>query len=388
MPSKSKVKKTAKRIRKNKTMLKVIVAFLLIIAISIAIIYFAFPDTYRKYRDLLFGKNVAPDYSAAVGQVTLQEGDLSVHYLQLGNKNCGDSVLIKNGDIEVLIDAGSKSDSIETISAYIDTYCSDGVLEYVIVTHAHEDHIACLGGTANAEYRTIFDRYVVETIIDFPLTNSTSQLYNRYVAERDAEVAQGAKHYTALQCWNNEGGAKRNYDLGDGVSLNILYNYYYEHTTSNENDYSVCCMITDGDKNFLFTGDLEKKGEEYLVQYNNLPQVTAFKAGHHGSETASNDVLIDVIKPQIVCITTVMGTLEYSKDIAKIFPAKRVCRSFEKYTNNIYVTSMYDSATDTYGMYNGNIVLVSNADGVKVVCSNHSKKLNESPWYQANRQAA
>ncbi len=385
--SKKKVKKSLKKISKNKTLLSIIIAILLIIAITIMVVYFAFPDTYSKYRDMLFG-GVAGDYSASVGKVELAESDLSIHYLQLGNEYCGDSALIKNGNIEVLIDAGSRTNSIETISAYIDSYCTDGVLEYVIVTHADEDHIACFGGTTGAEYRTIFDRYVVEVIIDFPLTNATTQLYQRYVAERDAEVTLGAKHYTALQCWNNEGDAKRNIDLGDGVSLNILYNYYYEHTTSNENNYSVCCMVTDGDKNFLFTGDLESKGEEYLVQYNNLPKVTAFKAGHHGSETSNNDVLIDVIKPEIVCINTVMGTLKYSKDITKIFPAQRVCRTFEKYTNNIYVTSMYDSATDTYGMYNGNIVLVSNTDGVRVVCSNHTKKLNESTWYQANRQAA
>ena len=55
------------------------------------------------------------------------------------------------------------------------------------------------------------------------------------------------------------------------VSINILYNYFYYYTSSDENNYSVVTLLTQelesGDKHYLFTGDLEKEGENKLVEY-------------------------------------------------------------------------------------------------------------------------
>ena len=85
----------------------------------------------------------------------------------------GDSIYIKAGDVDILIDAGSKRDSASTISSYIDDYVKDGKLEYVIATHAHEDHIA--GFVGNSTTKGIFELYSVDTIIDYALKNTTSQ---------------------------------------------------------------------------------------------------------------------------------------------------------------------------------------------------------------------
>jgi beta-lactamase superfamily II metal-dependent hydrolase len=48
--------------------------------------------------------------------------------------------------------------------------------------------------------------------------------------------------------------------------MKILYNYYYENSSSDENNYSVCVLFTQGSKNFLMTGDLEADGESALSQ--------------------------------------------------------------------------------------------------------------------------
>lgn len=68
--------------------------------------------------------------------------ELSIHFLMLGNKYSGDCTLIKAGDTEILIDAGSRQSSASTIVEYVNNYCTDGILEYVIATHADQDHIA------------------------------------------------------------------------------------------------------------------------------------------------------------------------------------------------------------------------------------------------------
>ena len=214
------------------------------------------------------------------GDIDVDEVDLSIHFIELGNKYTGDCTLIKVGNTEVLIDCGSKSSSITAVSSYINEFCKDGKLEYVIVTHAHQDHYA--GFATSENMQSIFDLYECETIIDFANTNQreTSTLYKNYTRERDAEIANGATHYTAYQCYQGLNGAQRIFNLSPTVELEILYNKYYapNQTSSTENNYSVCCMINAGSHKFLFTGDLEEDGEEalanqYKIDHGNISYV-------------------------------------------------------------------------------------------------------------------
>jgi len=86
------------------------------------------------------------------GDITaIKDSDLSIHFPELGNKYTGDCTLIKVGNTEILIDAGSRKGSAETLVPYINQFCTDGTLEYVIATHAHQDHIAGFVGTKSAK---------------------------------------------------------------------------------------------------------------------------------------------------------------------------------------------------------------------------------------------
>lgn len=308
----------------------------------------------------------------------------SIHFLELGNKYTGDSIYVKAGDTDILIDAGSKRSSAKTICDYVDNYCTDGTLEYVIATHAHEDHIAGFAGTK--EVKGIFDYYKCETIIDFALTNSNSGVYNDYVSKRDAEVQMdGATHYTALECYNNDNGAKRTYEIAEGITMSILYNYYYDHKASTENDYSVCLLFNDGANNYLFTGDLEEEGEEKLVENNELPICKVYKAGHHGSKTSSSEALLKVIQPEIVCVCCCTGSDEYTKENINMFPTQAFIDRVGIYTDLIYATTIVSDNNDGFESLNGNIV-VSLKDGeVTVNCSNNNVILKETEWFKNNR---
>ena len=170
--------------------------------------------------------------------------------------------------------------------------------------------------------------------------------------------------------------------------MEILYNYFYENRSADENNYSVCLLFNQGDKHFLFTGDLEEEGEEYLVQYNELPEVELFKAGHHGSKTSSNDCLLSVIRPKIVCVCCCAGTDEYTDEPANQFPTQDMIDRVAKYTGRVYVTSLGDeSAEDGFVSMNGNIVVTSNRSGVSVRCSNNDVLLKDTDWFKANRTA-
>ncbi len=305
-------------------------------------------------------------------------GEISFHFMVLGNGKSGDCVYIKAGENDILIDGGSDYDSKDEIINYVNRFVDDNKLEYVIVTHAHLDHIACFAGKKNDT--SLFDEYEVETIIDFPKTNATSSVYDRYLQERDDEIKAGAKHYTALECYKNQNGGQKVYELTpDGnVKMEILYNPYYEKNTNNENNYSVCVQFSHGnERKFLFTGDLEDEGEQYLVENNNLSNVKLFKAGHHASYTASNHCLLEVIRPEIYVISGSAGD-QYD------FPHQDTINRIATYTSQIYITTM--TVGNSYQPYNGDVVVASSAQtGITVTCSNIKEKLKDTDWFKANR---
>lgn len=368
--------------RKSRTTTKRSATFnlLLIVAILviIGIIVFGY---YKGWFDSLL-KPQQPSEPAVVS------GDLSIHFLELGNKYNGDCIYIKAGDTDILVDGGSRTNSVDTISTYVNNYCTDGVLEYVIITHADRDHIAAWAG--DKSNKSLFELYECEVIIDFPMSKNQyngepTTMYQNYVTQRDNEVEQGATHYTALQCYNNQDGASRTYQLSEGVEMEILYQKYYEQKTRIENDYSVCFMLNQGSRHFLFTGDLEENGEESLVESNDLPEVDVFKAGHHGSQTASTETLLNVIKPDIMCITCSAGSTEYSK--TNTFPNQAVINRIATYTDRVYVTTLcIDYDKGEYTSFNGNIRIISSADSeIQVDCSNNNTILKDTEWFRNNR---
>lgn len=331
----------------------------------------------------------------ALAKEDLAADDLSFHFLTLGNKYTGDSTYIKMGDVDILIDAGSDYNSAPAIVNYVRNYCTDGVLEYVILTHGDKDHVAAFVGNSDA---SVLRDFQVGTIIDAPLTNATSKVFQSYCDLRDELVQNGTKHYNALECYRGENGAKRTYTLGKDVTMQFLYNYYYEHNTSNENNYSVCVLFSYGEGNhYLFTGDLEEKGEEYLVKYNELPYVRLFKGAHHGSKTANTELLMKTIQPDVVCVNCCCGSPQYSTNNDAIFPSQDFFNHVLPYTDKIYVTTMVadmdeealarneDKIKYSYTDMNGNIVVVAHGDSLKVYCSASTTPVPETEWFATHR---
>lgn len=325
--------------------------------------------------------------------------DMSIHFLELGNQYSGDSVYIKAGETDILIDAGSRAGSASTIAQYVNRYCTDGILEYVIVTHAHQDHIAGFVGTKAAP--GIFATYECKTIITFALTNTNTAIYQNFQTELANEKASGANHYTAQECIDNANGAQKVYDIADGITMEILDQRFYREKSSDENNYSVCALFTQGQNHYLFTGDLEQDGESSLVALNpDLPEVELFKGGHHGSYTASNTILLQKIKPKNVCVCCCAGNVEYltgatydKQNLDHSFPAQEFIDRIAPYTDNVYVTTrgfIKDNGTkwvnDGYESMNGNIVFSCVNGVIEIHGSNNDTKLKDTEWFKTYRK--
>ena len=193
--------------------------------------------------------------------------------------------------------------------------------------------------------------------------------------------SQGTTVHTVLECWNNTNGAKRSYEVGEGITMNFLYQSYYATSTSDENDYSVCMLLKQGENNFLFTGDLESAGEASLVASNTLPKCKLYKGGHHGSKTSSTAALLAKIQPEIVCVCCCAGTNEYTETQANQFPTQAFINRIAPYTDKVYVTSAKAGYT-----LNGNITVSCAGSGmVTVTGSNNNLILKETAWFKAER---
>ena len=383
-----KAMKAAKKMAKKNPKVFIILVIVLIILIALGVGgYFVYAKVIAPKQSNNTSEQSVPNSSINVAD---SEG-LDIYFLELGNKYTGDSTFIKAGSVDILIDAGSQKGSSTTIHNFIKQYCTDGVLEYVIATHAHEDHISGFVGSNKDE--GIFKRYKIDTLIDFSQTNATSVIYQDYAALRDEKVASGdiAHHFTAEECVQETNGAKKVYPLSDGITMEILdQKFYHEKTKStNENDFSVCALFTQGNNHYLFTGDLEEEGEASLVALNDLPKVELFKGGHHGSYTASTDTLLNVIQPKTVCICCCAGTPEYTKEVNSKhnFPAQEAIDRFAKWTDQVFVTTLIvDYANNKYESLNGNINFhCAKGKEYTVTGSNNSVILKDTDWFKNNR---
>ena len=396
-----KIEKAAKKAAKKHPVATLIVVLLVVAIVGCCVLHRKRVIHLPFLDGIIPQESVVEDVDGKGGAFTqediavIKDSDLSIHFLELGNEFTGDCTLIKVGNTEVLIDAGSRQNSASTIKDYIDDYCTDGILEYVIATHAHQDHIAGFVGLKNGgEYDGIFYEYQIGTLIQFARSDQSTgstTIYGKYLAGVEYLKSKNTTVYTALECYNGENGAQSTYylDSEQTISMNILYNYFYEHETfggGEENEYSVCMLLSQGENHYLFTGDLEETGEGFLVDNNpDLPKCKLFKAGHHGSYTASSNKLLSKIKPEIVCVCCCAGSDEYTKTESKQFPAQDFINRVAEYTSNVFVTTIVADNEAGFTSMNGNIVLLSNDGNLTMLCSNNMTKLKDTDWFKANR---
>jgi len=346
--------------------------------------------------------SLSSNQSASLGLTSLPSGvaPIDIYLQELGNGSTGDSIYVKAGDNDILIDAGSDSTSAKTLTAFLKEKVSDNQLEYVIATHAHTDHIGAFYGNDG-----IFANFDCRTIIDFPKYASdkdpskTTTVFGKYCAARDAEVSGGAsfgaEHYTALDCYNanstGTAGAHRYYPLGENLTMEILYNYYYDHAQSaGENDYSVCLQFIQGENRYLFCGDCEELSEKKLLSSNpdSIKASVFYKADHHGSKTSSCPEFMNVIHPKFVGVSCVAGNYEYKQThFDYTFPCQRTINTLGPITKAIMVTTLGSGGDLTSHVpFNGTIHVAGRGatqSDVTMEGSANSTYLKDSAWFNA-----
>lgn len=199
---------------------------------------------------------------------------MEVHYIDVGQ---GDCTLIKCGAEAMLIDGGDNSKGTQ-IQSYLQKQGIDK-LNYVIATHPDSDHIGGLD--------VIVYKFECETII-MPDMEKDSKTY------KDLIAAMKSKSYKAIF---PEMG--KEYSLGDAVFTIISPAKEYEDA----NNSSVGILLKHGENTFLFTGDAEKEAEKDIASGSINIDCDVYKAGHHGSVSASSEELLNKASPAYAVIS-------------------------------------------------------------------------------------
>ena len=203
----------------------------------------------------------------------------------------GDSIFLRSMKGEtVLIDVGGKvtfgskekwqegsqtSNAEKTLIPYLQ---ARGVsqIDYLVLTHTDTDHIGDL--------EVVAKRFKIKKIC---------------VSEGALTKPSFAKRIRFLKC------PVRTLKAGDklpmmGSNLQVLYPNKIGDGGNNDSLVLYGKLLG---TSFLFTGDLEKEGEEELMTcYPNL-KVRVLKAGHHGSKGSSSEAFLDQLKPSLALVS-------------------------------------------------------------------------------------
>ena len=216
-------------------------------------------------------------------------GTMSVTAVDVGQGDCF-YIRTPSGK-HFLVDGGSTS--VKQVGKYrIEPFLKSqgvGKLDYVFVSHGDADHISgVIELLENQKMGVQIERLVFpeEQVLDEALFNLA-----RIAKENGTKVS--SIHVGE--------------EIKDGkMSLQCLApdSQYYGEIG---NESSMVLELRFQAFSMLFTGDLEGKGEQRLIESGQLHENIVLKAGHHGSNNSSSEELLDLVNPKVTIFSAGKG---------------------------------------------------------------------------------
>lgn len=193
----------------------------------------------------------------------------------------GDSILIQQGNYQVLVDGGPGDEIIFSLPKYMPWY--DNTIETVVLTHPHADHINGI--------MSILQNYEVERILYNPIEYQNSAY--EYLIEKYRDILVPVKN-----------GDTFGYE---DIFFTVLYPFdVNDKQEENINNESVVLLAQIVDKKILLMGDSEQEVEEKLLQ-ESIHDIYILKIGHHCSRTSTSQMFLTSVSPEVAICSVGMN---------------------------------------------------------------------------------
>lgn len=187
----------------------------------------------------------------------------------------GDSILIQQGRFQILIDGGPNDNVVYQLAQYMPLY--DKNIEIVVLTHPHDDHIRGL--------MNVLDQYTV------------GEIWFNPVEYENREYLYLLANYADMLVEVEAGGTLEYMD----IYIEVLYPFHNSLVKDrNINNESIVLLVDTYGYRSLFMGDAEWQVEHKLLGKYDLDDISLLKAGHHCSKTATSDMFLNTVDPDIV----------------------------------------------------------------------------------------
>ena len=206
---------------------------------------------------------------------------LEVCFFDVGQ---GDAIFIETPDQkQILIDGGPDKIILEKLNKTIAFY--DRTIDLIILTHPDADHITGL--------IEVLKYYDVKYILTSGVEKDTAvyRKWRELIEEKNIPLILAQSGQKIF--------------LDENIFLEIIWpeQSLIESFSKPANNASIVGKLVYGDIEFLLTGDIEKKVENYLVNQNLNLESDILKAPHHGSKTSSSYNFVEMINPQASVIS-------------------------------------------------------------------------------------
>ena len=296
---------------KKKTKNKIIALILLLVVYLYGI--YTQPNTNNKNKENTSTKERQTEV------INETSNNLKITYLDVGQ---ADSILIEENNEYMLIDAGNNEDG----PYLVNYFKSLGIekFEYVIGTHAHEDHI---GGMDD-----IIKNFSIGTFYMPEVLTTTKTFEDVLDALEEKQVAF------------NSPEIDKSFTFAD-TTIETLY---IDNNSKDLNDSSIVLRLKHVTNTFLFTGDASTKVEKKLLDKN--IQSDVLKLGHHGSSYSTSKAFLDKVNPTYAIIS--VGENNTYKH-----PQDEIIKRLENKNIKIYRT---DESGSIVAESNGSIITFKN----------------------------
>lgn len=213
---------------------------------------------------------------------------LEVTFLDVGQ---GDCIFMENKNgTTYLVDCGSSDES------KVGTYRlkpfmkakGNRTLDYAIITHSDLDHISGIQELLE-EHNTPGAIHIKHLVLPNISEEMQDEAYIELIKKarnKNVEVLYIEKEDTIME---------------EQLEITCLHPYR-EFVSETVNGYSTVLSVKYGAFSLLLTGDLEKEGENWVVE-NGLQEYDVLKVAHHGSRNSTTDKFLSAVTPKYAILS-------------------------------------------------------------------------------------